>query len=387
MPDTIYGSRGTGNTLPERKIRDVAEQIALLEPSEAPYTTLLLKLGERRKCFSPKVEWLEDQLVPRWDTIDHPGGTGNSYAEDAVSIRFANPYLSPNDILLYPVSGERLRVTAFDTATKTATVSRGWGSSTPDAIPHGASIQNLGNAAEEGSQSQTALTTKEVPAYNYIQIIKTPIQLTEVEEASKLYGGPDRAYQQKKGMIQHKIDLERAMLFGVREETAGSGGHNVRTMGGVLSFISTNVQDAGGTFTEFEMESFLEQLFQNGSDERLALCSGRALSVINSWAKDKVRINDSASQKYGLAISEYISPHGRLALVKHRLLTGSVYGGCMVFIDPTNVRYCYLDGLDTKLYQNIQETDRAGFKDEVRTYASLEVKLEKTHGLITGITG
>ena len=387
MPDTIYGFRGTGNILQDRRVRDVADKIALLEPSEAPYTTLLLKLGEKRKCFSPKVEWLEDQLIPRWDNIDHPGGTGSAYAADAASVRFANPYISPNDILLYPLSGERLRVTAFDTATRIAAISRGWGGTTPAEIPHGASIQILGNAAEEGSQSQTALTTKETPQYNYVQIIKTPIQLTEVEEASKLYGGPDRAYQQKKGMIQHKVDLERALLFGVKAESAGAGGHNVRTMGGAMSFISTNVQDAGGVFTEFEMESFLEQLFQYGSDERLALCSARALSVINSWAKDKIRINDSASKRYGLAISEYISPHGRLAVVKHRLLTGSVYGGYIVFIDPANVRYCYLDGLDTKLYENIQEADRAGFKDEIRTYASLEVKLEKTHGLIHGITG
>ena len=53
-------------------------------------------------------------------------------------------------------------------------------------------------------------------------------------------------------------------------------------------------------------------------------------------------------------------------------------------IDPENVRYCHLDGRDTKLKTNIQENDRDGIKDEYLTECSLEVRLPKTHMLLTG---
>ena len=65
------------------------------------------------------------------------------------------------------------------------------------------------------------------------------------------------------------------------------------------------------------------------------------------------------------------------------LLEGS-YNGYGFVLDPENIRYAYLDGRDTKLYTDIQDNDIDGVIDEYLTECSLELRLPKTHMMITG---
>jgi hypothetical protein len=74
-------------------------------------------------------------------------------------------------------------------------------------------------------------------------------------------------------------------------------------------------------------------------------------------------------------------------IVKQPLFEGAVYGGYAAAIDMANVGYRYLNGRDTSLKTNIQANDVDGRRDEYLTEAGLEVKLPKTHGLLTGVTG
>ncbi|MEG1997378.1 MAG: DUF5309 family protein, partial [Clostridiales bacterium] len=74
-------------------------------------------------------------------------------------------------------------------------------------------------------------STQEMVCYNYTQIFRTPIGLSNTEKASKMYGGRDQDYQRKKAGIEHVRDIANAMYFGQRkEDTTGSTPR--RTMGG-----------------------------------------------------------------------------------------------------------------------------------------------------------
>lgn len=385
MPTTLTGARDA-YTLDAQIIRDVDSKIAYLQPSADPFTSLMLRTNQRREAYAPKTEWYEDEQVPWTDTVNHESGAGNSYAADAavVAIRMANNYHLAGDILFNPGTGERARITSFNSSTLVATVVRNWGTVGLGLWTHGDTMFNLGPAAEENGTSGSGLTTLATEKFNYIQEIKTPVEISNIQKNSKLYGGDDLETQRAKALINHKIRREMAMLFGARAQTAGAGGKYIRTMGGLLSYI-TQTTAVGATFTEYEMELFLETIFANGSPERVAFCSARAISVINGWAKDKLQINNEATKKYGLAIMEYVSAHGRLALVKHRLLTGSVYGGYVILCDMNNLKYVTMNNMGTKLHTNIQANDLAGVKDEWRTACSLQVMLPTTHGTITGI--
>jgi len=50
------------------------------------------------------------------------------------------------------------------------------------------------------------------------------------------------------------------------------------------------------------------------------------------------------------------------------------------------VYYRPLRGRDTKLRANIQENDRDGWKDEYMTEFGMELRLEKAHAIVKGVT-
>ena len=80
----------------------------------------------------------------------------------------------------------------------------------------------------------------------------------------------------------------------------------------------------------------------------------------------------------------FITSYGVMQVVYDPLLKGSTYGGYGLVLDMKNIRYAYLNGRDTQLRTGIQAPDQDGVMDEYLTECSVEVKLPKTHMLITG---
>lgn len=385
MPTTITGGRGTGNILSTRLIRDVDNQIAYWEPSADPYTSIMMKIRKKRMVKNPKFEWQEDQQVPHYDTINYGAG----YAADAavVSFVFDHDYIRAGDIILHPTGGEYCRVTNFDTSTHTATVSRNFGSVGLTTWADGLEVLIISDVNEEGADAPSDITTQLTQPYNYTQIIRTTVDVTETEANTETYGGPDEQEQLKKALIRHKMKIERAMLFGVRVATTGTT-HPIRMMNGLLNIVTSNVTAVGSTFTESEFETMFESLSPySRKKEWTCFLSARGISVVNGWAKDKIRIIDKMSKEneYGFSYSIYNSAHGRIEIVEHDQLSDS-YSGYGIVMNMDNIRYVYLQNRDTKLRKNIQDAKSDKRLHEYITECSQEVKLEFSHGIFTGIT-
>jgi hypothetical protein len=134
------------------------------------------------------------------------------------------------------------------------------------------------------------------------------------------------------------------------------------------------------------LDSLANQIFRYGSEKKLALVPGQILSKISTFGKQYLRINDKASVKLGMEVTDYISAHGTLSLVHSRTLEETnKYSRYMFVIDPANVKKRYLDGRDTTVKMNIQENDRDGKKHEIIGECGLEVRLPRAHFVITGI--
>lgn len=213
-----------------------------------------------------------------------------------------------------------------------------------------------------------------------------PFGVTNTQNATTLYGGKDMDYQRMKKATEHKIDMARSMYFGeLKQDTTGTNAK--RTTKGLLSFLTSNNYDAAGALTQSEFDNNIsEVVFKHGSKDKILLCSARLLSVINGWALGKLEVNQDAS-KYGLAIFDYITPFGKYHLMNdQRLLEGAIYGGYGIVLDPENIKYCPLEGRDTRLETNIQANDEDKRTDQYITEAALEVRLPDTHAVITGVT-
>lgn len=383
MAEMITGTRDTANILQAKKKIDMSNTIALLQPSATPLTSLLKQFKQNTNpARNPRFSWMEDDLGARWDAVNN--GAGYTDADTSIVVDNGN-YFSAGDIVKVPRTSEVMIVTAVNNGTNTLTVTRGYGVTTAAAINDDDPLVIIGNANEEGSGKREIKTTKETEVYNFTQIFKSPFGVTNTENATEMYGGNDLSYQQKKKGIEHMVDMTRAFYFGERKEDF-TGSKPKRTTGGLLSFLTENNYDAGGPLTESEFDNNIAEFaFRYGSNEKLMLCSGRLLSVINGWAKGKLEV-DQGAKNYGLNVMNYITPFGQLKLMYDPVLEGAVYGTYGIVLDVENIKYRPLQGRDTSLETNIQNNDEDQRIDQYLTEAGVEVRLPQTHAVITGVT-
>lgn len=380
----VNGVRTTTNIEQARRVVDMADKIALLDPNESPFVTFL-KLASRnkRKVYNPKFDWLEDDLVGNSTTV----ATAIAAADTTTLVVADGSIFKAGDVLSVPAVGENMLVTAV--STNSLTVVRGYGTGAAAAsISVDAVVLRIGTAMPENSSVPAAISTQEVDVYNYTQIFRTPLILSGTEAASKLYGGKDLAYQRRKAAIEHKRDMARAMYFGQKKQDT-SGTTVRRTMAGLDSFM-TDAQTVAfdSTYVPLTYRNFdnyvAQKAFSHGSSEKLLIAGPYLASAINSWAEKKLVTKVDKSATYGIRVKNLVTSYGDFKVIYDPLLADGAHAGYGYVIDTDNVRYAYLDGRDTKLNIGIQAPDVDGIIDEYITECSLEVKLPKTHMRITG---
>ena len=383
MATTVQGTRGTASILGDRQKIDISNTIHLLEPSSYPLTTLCNSLDKIKPAHSPTVRWMEDELEPRTDLAN-----GAIAANIAALVVDNGGFWRVGDIGHVPRTGENFRVTLV--AANTLTITRSWGATAAANIVDDEPIWNLGPAQREGDTSRALLSTLEVEQLNRTQIIRTPFGTTNTQSATDLYDGNDFDYQARKSAIEHLVNIERMLIFG-QTNTATVAGQPLRTMSGILEFIKTNRHDAGGILSESELDAFCEIAFRyGGSDNMLMICSGRVIQAINNFAKEKLQV--VGGETYGVNIQSYMSAFGQIKLAYHRQLVGTIYSGYALLLDMDKIVLRPLRGgrssgnLAVRV-TNIQAPDEDSRRDEYLSELSLEFQNEKSHALLTGVTG
>jgi len=386
MPEPQTGIRGTKyvSGTEDTNIRDVSDRISLLQPDDAPLLAFMNGLKKKLKATNPKYEWLEDELIP--NTVTIAGGEASGSTSFALTSG-QGVRVKVNDLLISN-TGESLLVTAI--STDTLTVTRSMGAVAATAYLTLDEFVLAGTAMLEGATNPTSNWTKKVTKTNYIQIFRDIVELTVTQVNTDSYGGNDRLYQRKKKAVEHKRQIEQALLLGDGfEDTSASQTRRGTT--GLLNWISTNVTDAGGVLTETEFETFMRSVFRYHptvtAPEKWFLCAPMLISAINFWAKNALQI-ETSEKTFGVRIAKYRSGHGDLNITRHWLLEDFAefkqYG---FVVDPENVMYRFLQNLDTKLHIDIQNDNEEVQRDEYRTHAGFQLMQEKTHGLVKNVTG
>lgn len=380
--DSVSTTLSTGNINQAQRVVDMDDRIHLLEPSQTPLVVLLMKL-RKRTTFNPKFEWLEDDLSARWSSV----GANYTSADTTITVATGQgSFFRVNDLVLHVVSGEIMRVTGVPND-NSITVQRAW-AGTASAGTIGDKLLIIGNVNPEGAKAPDVRMTVKTNQFNYTQIFRNAFSITETTRNSRLYGGDELAYQRKKVAIEHMVDIERAFLFGKRREDL-SGAAPQRSTGGVFEFITSNVEDVNGTLSISLLENFIRVVMRYGSQDKVFFCSRLLTSVISLLAQGKVQMRP-LDETFGIAVSTYISPHGRVNIIPHNLLEGSPtteYGGHGILLDLEDLYYRPLNNRDTKLRINIQSPDEDQEKDEYITEAGLMLTNEVKHGVMKRVTG
>ena len=150
--------------------------------------------------------------------------------------------------------------------------------------------QIIGTSFEEGSGSPDVFSSEIEDGFGYTQIFKTAAEMTNTAYATRYRGYPDewsRIWATK--LREHKVDIERAMLFGQKarvngiQYTEGLVGHilkNVAPTAGDSNFSYSSGSAYHKTVSKSEMTydnllSDLEVIFdpaRGGASDKLVLC-------------------------------------------------------------------------------------------------------------------
>ena len=381
------GTRDTSN-LTARKY-DVSGVITLLDVDQYPLLAILTNAGRdivtnKGKAMKKEVatdsefKWYEDTFGTRTvTTTTSQTSKDNSAAMTLVLASGNGAYVSVGDVLYIPSKKYMYEVTAVSTDTLTLTAERG-GDTTSGLDLSSLETWIIGNANAEGAGLRTLKGTAPTEKVGYTQIFRTPFGVTETSKnTTTLIKENDLDYQRRKKGIEHATDIERSFFFGkLKKDTTGT--HPKRYTQGIINAISTYA--SANVDTEAEFDAFLENAFAHGSPEKYAFCSPTFLSQIDQWAKNKLQVMQGANT-YGVRILQYITPHGTLNLIKHKLLTGTPFGNYIVVTDMVNLTYKYLQNRDTKLLTNRQSPGDDELVEEYLTEAGLKIALESTHAV------
>ena len=282
-------------------------------------------------------------------------------------------------------------------------------------VPDDAKCTVIGTAFEEGTGAPDVWSQKLDNDYGYTQIFKTACEMSNTSRATVYRGYADewqRIWNLK--LREHKIDIERAMLFGMRAQT-----NSINYTDGIVGHIIANSQseladEAQVSYTEDKaylktitaanwtydsLLSDLEVIFdpaRGGTSAKLALASLPVITQFNKMASGgfigvsqasttAVYNFEKSDGAFGHRVMKIETVHGDISLVKEPLFRGQSAGFlCMVDLDHVSYRPLVGNGMnrDTSIQTNVQSADEDLRKDMILTEAGLEVSLPETHALI-----
>jgi hypothetical protein len=375
-------------------VRDVSEQMVLLEPDAAPLFVLTNSAKRKQPTIGPRFEWVEDTEVSLWGqssaTTDWTSAATNILVADGTLFGVGD-IVAPPKAQSSASAPEVFLVTAV--ATNTLTITRGIGGSGADTIAATGSLRILASAFKEDDNIGAQRYTSKTVQISYAQIFKTPVKVTHTAASTKQYGAPqgERKYQLVKSLIRHRSEIEAAGLWSRASETLASPGSRWTSMG-FLSRIATNKTDANTTATITTWNTFSETCFRYGEKQKLLLCAPKVISALNFYSQNKLltRVGDTV---FGVKIARFEMALGEFMLANdYRLGTsdigfpgGNSFASHAYSIDLPSVAMRYLQGGgdnligDTKLFENVLPDGSTTRTDEYRSQLGWEIRHERKH--------
>ena len=426
-----------------RRMYNFGERVAELAPEQTPFFVYLSKVA-KASTDDPVFKFLEQRHQWQRRNFDAKGATSSaSYTkgtEVANMMKVDVTYDKYGRVVTTPVRPEFLLdgqvIMIPDTA---GTLRHFLISQAPDltadssaaaqidltplftatcAFADNAKCQVVGSAFAEGGTDPAGWKDELYDREGYCQIFKTAIPLfSGTTLATRYRGRPDeykRVWSEK--LMEHKMDVEHAMLFGSggADESATAGPQ--RYTWGILPYTETYGKVKNFTYASRDYDAFvdaMEDIFapeSGNSGQKLVLASRKIIAWFQklgsaSFLHNTVELGQvsagSPSDAYGgngyrLDVQNVKGAFGHnmmrintvfgdLHFVQEPLLRGATENYA-VMVDMKNVKYRPLaaNGVsrDTHIITNVQNNNVDGRKDIIMTEAGLEISLPETHAIL-----
>lgn len=271
----------------------------------------------------------------------------------------------------------------------------------------------IGSAFGEGTNSPTAWSDDLTVVYNQCQIFKTPVEITGTLLQASLRGVSKELGRLRDMKSQeHKIQKERAFLFGANPQGISGGfanlealtdkdGNALRTTMGLIPAlkkhgVSSSSSYEQNVFASSDIETYskfvdsMEKIFQYvpTSGMKRAFVGAGALghwskmSGASGFAGDSgwgVDIGDMKRDTLGFNYRTLETPHGMLQLIPTPSLRGP-YNKHMVIVNDENLFHAQYRA--PKFEASIQANDYDGVKDQYVSDEGIGITLMESHALM-----
>lgn len=319
--------------------------------------------------------------------------------------------LLPGQIHQLFATKENVIINSVISATQ-ITVSRGIGTvaaALVDIPGQSAEAYQVGNAYEEGSIRPQALSISPVSVTNYTQIFRNTWGITGTVDATSVIAGDTTASENKQDCAAlHASDIEKALFWG-QKSIGQRNGQPFRTMDGLISTVSNiayypptysvpNVFPAGSTTTNDQLEAFIDPVFDQSTDpkvanQRVMFVGGKTRVVLNNIGKKSgvYQLMDGQTS-WGLQFSTMKLARGTIQIIEHPLFNSNANWARMgVVVDLSTFALAYLRGRETLNKEfNIGGATTDNGIDAVGgsllTECTTEIRNPPANSVITGFT-
>ena len=259
------------------------------------------------------------------------------------------------------------------------------------------------NAQAEGATITYPTINPTVKLGNYTQISSKSVQLSGTNEATVAAGrNSELAYQVAKSAKELKRDMETALLSNVAA-AAGNAGAPTRKLGGVQTWISTNVSaGAGGSgagggairtdgtqrpFTESLLKDVLVDCFNSGGNPNMIMVNAFNKQTLSGFTGGSTRFDAAEDRRLITSIDVYESDFGTMQVAPNRFIRGANGTAAKIGQDALvlEMDMFAVSFLRDFSLQNPAQTADADQRFMVAEY-TLESRNEAASGMVTDLT-
>lgn len=271
----------------------------------------------------------------------------------------------PGMIMRVDTTGENILINSVISGTSVQ-VQRAVGTVAAQAIAGTISLFQVGNAFEEGSLRPQSLIINPVRITNLTQIFRNTWAITDTVRSTMMIAGETNVAESRQDCAAfHAADIEKAIFFGQKSQGTRNG-QPFRTMDGLINIVgnlsyypsyysAVNVNTAGGTTNYTQLEGFLDPVFNQATDpkvanERVLFVGGSAKRVLNNIG----RLNGTyyiadGQTSYGLQFSSFKTARGTFRMIEHPLFnSNSSWSKMAIAVDLSTFRLAYLGDRKTQ---------------------------------------
>jgi hypothetical protein len=271
----------------------------------------------------------------------------------------------PGMILRADATGENVIVNSVPTSTS-VNVTRAVGTIAAGAITASTNLYQVGNAFEEASIRPNALIINPVRITNLTQIFRNTWAISDTIRTTQMIAGDTNIAESRQDCAAfHAADIEKSLFFGQKFQGTRNG-QPFRTMDGLLSIVgnltyypasyaAVNVNTAGSTTNYTQLEGFLDPVFNQATDpkvanERVLFVGGSAHRVINNIG----RLNGTyyiadGQTSWGLQFGTFKTTRGTFRVIEHPLFnTNASWSKMAIAVDLSTFRIAYLGDRKTQ---------------------------------------